>query len=178
MIILGIDPGTVFTGYGVVNYDGNQFVYIESGIISLNSFRTIPERLKTIYESIGKLIFKFRPDEFSIETAFYGKNVQSALKIGYARGVALLAAANNELLPGEYSPREIKKAVVGNGNASKEQVRFMVGKLLAVRTDDMKFDETDALAAAICHALNFNSKHTKSGSWKSFVKNNPNRVIE
>ncbi len=176
MIVLGIDPGTVTTGYGIVKYDGNQLHYIESGIIPLSSFQSLPQKLKAIYDSLEKLIFRFKPDEFSIETAFYGKNVQSALKIGYARGVALLAAANNKLKPGEYSPREIKKAVVGNGNASKEQVSFMVAKLLSIKTDEMKFDETDALAAAICHAFNFNSTSKKSTSWKSFVKNNPERV--
>ncbi len=178
MIILGIDPGTVFTGYGIIEYDGNQLHYLESGILPLGRYKSLPVKLKTIYDSLEKLIFRFRPDEFSIETAFYGKNVQSALKIGYARGVALLAAANNKLKPGEYSPREIKKAVVGNGNASKEQVKFMVSKLLSIKTDEMKFDETDALAAAICHAFNFNSVNSKSGSWKNFVKNNPDRIIE
>ncbi len=178
MIILGIDPGTVVTGYGIIEFDGNQLHYRDSGVLPLGAYKSLPLKLKEIYDSIVKLILLHQPEEFSIETAFYGKNVQSALKIGYARGVALLAAANNQLKPGEYSPREIKKAVVGNGNASKEQVKFMVAKLLSIKTEGMKFDETDALAAAICHAFNMNSHSSKSTSWKNFVKNNPQRVIE
>jgi crossover junction endodeoxyribonuclease RuvC len=178
MVILGIDPGTNFTGYGVVRYDGNSVYYLASGVIKLSKEKSIPERLKTIFDEINRLLLFHKPDGFSIETAFYGKNVQSALKIGYARGVALLSAAENGIVPGEYSPREIKKAVVGNGNASKEQVKFMVAKLLSIDTNEMLFDETDALAAAICHAFNLNSRTHKNSSWKKFVESHPERIVE
>ncbi|MCK5347711.1 MAG: crossover junction endodeoxyribonuclease RuvC, partial [Candidatus Heimdallarchaeota archaeon] len=117
------------------------------------------------------------PDQISIETAFYGKNVQSAMKISYVRGIALLAAVHNNIPASEYSPREIKKSVVGNGAASKEQVQYMIKKLLNLRKPKMKFDETDALAAAICHAFNINSIVKSKSSWKEFVKANPDRII-
>jgi crossover junction endodeoxyribonuclease RuvC len=178
MRILGVDPGTIITGYSVIDYDRNELTCVASGIIKIPSTKEQAPRLKIIYQELDKLIKQYKPDEFSLETAFYGKNVQSTLKIGYARGVSMLAAANNNLLIKEYSPREIKKSVVGNGGASKEQVQFMVKKLLAVRTVKMKFDESDAMAAAICHAFKTNSFSKKSKNWKEFIKENPGRVIE
>jgi crossover junction endodeoxyribonuclease RuvC len=135
-------------------------------------------RLKLIYDELNKLIKNYRPDEFALETAFYGKNVQSALKIGYARGVSMLVAVNNNLSLKEYSPREIKKSVVGNGSASKEQVQFMVKKLLALKKQKIKYDETDALAVGICHGFKINSLSKKSRNWKEFVLENPDRVID
>lgn len=176
MIILGVDPGTKITGFGLVNFENNLLSYINSGIITLSKNKTIPEKLETIYNKINEVIVEFHPDEFALETAFYGKNVQSALKIGYARGVAMLAGARNNLNVGEYSPREVKKSVVGNGNASKEQVQFMIFKILAMKEPKLKFDETDALAVAVCHAFNFNSPVKNSGSWKSFIEMNPHLV--
>ncbi len=176
MIILGVDPGTQFTGFGIINYKNNLLSYIHSGVISLQKDKSIPEKLEVIYNKINSLIKEFHPDEFALETAFYGKNVQSALKIGYARGVAMLASAHNNLVVGEYSPREVKKSVVGNGNASKEQVQFMIFKLLSMKETNIKFDETDALAVAVCHAFNINSPAKGSSSWKKFIDKNPHLV--
>ena len=179
MIILGIDPGTNITGYGIIKYKVNTCKHIASGIIKLTSHLPIPNRLKIIYEELSKLIRNFKPDEFAIETAFYGKNVQSAMKIGYARGVSILAAANNGIPTSEYSPREIKKSVVGNGAATKEQVNYMIKTLLNVKTDKMKSDESDALAIALCHAFRLKSPaNKKSKNWKAFVDANPERVID
>lgn len=178
MIILGVDPGTLTTGFGIIKYYKNEFNYISSGVLKPSKYPDLPNRLELIYNELDKIIRQYKPDEFSIETAFYGKNVQSAMKIGYARGVSILAAVHNKIPTNEYSPREVKKAVVGNGAASKEQVEYMVSKLLNLGTEKMKLDETDAIAVAICHALKLNSLSSKSGSWKSFVAANPDRVIE
>jgi len=178
MIILGIDPGTNITGFGIIKYEKNNYNRVASGIIKLPSSKPIPERLKIIYEELVSLIKKYKPDEFAIETAFYGKNVQSAMKIGYARGVSILAAAHNQIPTSEYSPREIKKSVVGKGAASKQQVYFMVKNLLDIKKEKMKFDETDALAVALCHAFRMTRRKRKNKDWKSFIEANPERVIE
>ncbi|MFA7227462.1 MAG: crossover junction endodeoxyribonuclease RuvC [Melioribacteraceae bacterium] len=178
MRILGVDPGTIFTGYGIIDFEENELKYVAAGVIKIQPTKEMPPRLKTIHDNLNKLIVQYKPDEFAIETAFYGKNVQSALKIGYARGVSMLTAINHDLTIKEYSPREIKKSVVGNGASSKEQVQFMIKKLLAIRKVKMKFDESDALAVAICHAFKTNSFSKKSRNWKEFVKENPDRVIE
>ncbi len=129
MIILGIDPGTNYTGFGIIRQNTRQaasFIRLTSGIIKLPPNTIVPLRLATIYDELNKIIKTYKPNEFAIETAFYGKNVQSAMKIGYARGVSLLSAVHNNIPTNEYSPREIKKSVVGTGSASKEQVSFMV----------------------------------------------------
>jgi len=179
MIILGIDPGTNVTGYGIIKYKENTCTQIASGIIKLPPSKPIPHRLKIIYDELDKLIKTYKPDEFAIETAFYGKNVQSAMKIGYARGVSILAAVNNGIPTNEYSPREIKKSVVGNGAATKEQVNYMIKTLLNIKNDKMKNDESDALAIALCHAFRFKMpSNKKSSSWKAFTEAHPERVIE
>lgn len=177
MIILGIDPGTRITGYGVVKYDNNNFIRIANGSINLSSQKSIPERLQIIYQEINKIIKKYKPDEFAIETAFYGKNVQSAMKIGYARGVSILCALHNNIPASEYSPREVKKSVVGKGAASKEQVAFMIKTLLNIKTKKIKVDESDALAIALCHAFRIKSPVKKTKDWKSFIEAYPERVI-
>ena len=178
MRILGVDTGTIVTGYSVVDYDKNELTRVTSGIIRIPSTKDQAPRLQKIYNELDKLIKQFKPDEFALETAFYGKNVQSTLKIGYARGVSMLVATHNNLPMKEYSPREIKKSVVGNGGASKEQVQYMVKKLLAVSNTKMKFDESDAMAVAICHAFKTNTFSKKSNNWKEFIKENPGRVID
>jgi crossover junction endodeoxyribonuclease RuvC len=177
MRILGIDPGTLITGYGIVDFENNEIKHVASGIIKINAYKEQAKRLQVIYAEINSLIKKFRPDEFALETAFYGKNVQSTLKIGYARGASMLVAIHNDLPIKEYSPREIKKAVVGNGAASKNQVQFMMKKLLCLKNNKIKFDETDALAVAVCHAFKVTSPTKRSRSWKEFVEDNPSRVI-
>ena len=152
MRIIGIDPGTLFTGYGIIEFDRNELTYVTSGIIKIPSTKQQAPRLERIYDELKRVIKKYKPEEFALETSFYGKNAQSALKIGYARGVSMLVAVHNGLEVKEYAPREIKKAVVGNGAASKEQVQFMVKKLIGINKTEIKFDETDALAVAICCA--------------------------
>ncbi len=177
MRILGVDPGTIFTGYGIIDFDNNELQYVSAGVIKISVTKEMPPRLQTIYNDLDKLIKQFKPDEFALETAFYGKNVQSALKIGYARGVSMLVAIHNDLPIKEYSPREIKKSVVGNGASSKDQVQYMIKKLLAIRRTKIKFDESDALAVAVCHAFKMNSFSKKSKNWKEFIAENPDRVI-
>ena len=178
MIILGIDPGTRITGYGVIRYTNNCFVRIASGSISLPSNEPIPQRLEIIYRELSKIIKKYKPDEFAIETAFFGKNVQSAMKIGYARGVSILCALHNNVPASEYSPREVKKSVVGKGAASKEQVSFMIKTLLNIKTEKIKIDESDALAIALCHAFRMKTPTKKTKNWKSFIEAYPERVVK
>lgn len=177
MIILGVDPGTINTGYGVVKQHNNKLSLVDSGVVKIPGHLTMGEKLELIYNSLDEIIKKHQPDEFAIETAFYGKNVQSAMKIGYARGVSLLAATRNRVPANEYSPREVKKAVVGTGAASKEQVGFMVSTLLNLKKKEMKFDESDALAVALCHSFRVKNPAAKSKSWKSFIEAFPERVI-
>lgn len=177
MIIIGVDPGTIITGFGIIKYDKKELTYIHSGIIKTPSIKEIPPRLEAIYSELYKLIKFYEPTQFAIETTFYSKNVQSVLKIGYVRGISLLLAQQNKLEIGEYSPREIKKSVVGNGAASKEQVQFMIKKLLSYKNDISTLDESDALAIAICHAFKKDSLSHKSGSWKKFAEANPDKII-
>ncbi len=177
MIILGVDPGTIYTGFGIVKFDKNNLDCIEHGIIKLPSSKSLPLRLEIIYNELDKLMRRYKPDEFAIETAFYGKNVQSAMKIGYARGVSILAAVHSKIPTSEYSPREIKKSVVGTGAASKEQVSYMIKKILEIKDAKMRFDESDALAVALCHAFRMRSPVKKSKDWKSFVEMFPERVV-
>src|SRR6516225_5098801 len=157
MIILGIDPGTIVTGYGVIALDkrvSGKFRLVEFGAIEAKKKDAMPKRLATIFKQLEAVIERAKPDECAIETAFYDKNVQSALKLGQARGVALVAAECAGLSIAEYAPRVVKKAVTGNGNASKSQVEFMVSKLVALTSQEkMRADAFDALAVAITHAL-------------------------
>jgi len=177
MIIIGVDPGTNFTGFGIIKNDRNVFSHVINGLIKLPSSKNLSLKLEMIYNELDKLIKLYKPDEFAIETAFYGKNVQSAMKIGYARGVAILAAVHNKIPTSEYSPREIKKSVVGRGAASKEQVFFMIKTLLALKSVKMRFDESDALAVALCHAFRMKKPLKRTKDWKSFVEQFPERVI-
>lgn len=181
MIILGIDPGTNYTGYGIIKQKNNDYIRLINGIIKLPSYKSLPFKLEIIYDEIVKVINRFEPDEFAIETAFYGKNVQSAMKIGYARGAAILAAVHNKIPTSEYSPREIKKSVVGRGSASKEQVYYMIKTLLELKEEKMRYDESDALAVAICHAFKITKGNTlvrRNKDWKSFIESNPERVMK
>ena len=177
MKIIGVDPGTIITGFGIVEYNNKEVKFIDAGIIKTPAVKALAPRIEKIYDELDRLIKLHKPDEFAIETAFYGKNIQSTMKIGYARGVAMLAAVHNKINIAEYSPREIKKSVVGKGAASKEQVQFMINKLMQISKLKMKFDESDALAVAVCHAFKSSSASHKSGSWEKFVKANPDKVI-
>ena len=177
MIILGVDPGTNITGFGLIEYTNNKFRRISHGIIKLPSTKSLSEKIEIIYAELDKLLKIYKPDEFAIETAFYGKNVQSVMKIGYARGVSLLAAIHNKVPASEYSPREVKKAVVGKGAASKQQVLFMVSTLWDISSEKMRFDETDALAVALCHAFRLRKPSIKKKSWKAYIEAYPEKVI-
>ncbi len=177
MRIIGIDPGTLFTGYGIIDFTNNEIKHVVSGVIKIQAFKEQAKRLEVIYSEISSVIKKYKPQEFALETAFYGKNVQSTLKIGYARGVSMLVAIHNNLPMKEYSPREVKKAVVGNGAASKNQVQFMIKKLLCLNNPKIKFDESDALAVAVCHAFKIISPTKRSKTWKEFVEDNPGKIL-
>ena len=179
MIILGVDPGTNITGYGLIEYTNNKFKRISHGVIKLPSSKSLSQKLEIIYNELDRLLKLYKPDEFVIETAFYRKNVQSVLKIGYARGVSLLAAIHNKVPTNEYSPREVKKAVVGKGAASKQQVNYMVMTILNSKKIKFKPDESDALAIALCHAFRMRAlSFKKSKGWKEFIAANPDRIIE
>lgn len=148
--VLGVDPGTLITGYGIIEGDGNRLRHITSGVIRTKSASPLADRLKVIYSGLMEVIETHQPHLSAIESIFHAQNVQSALKLGHARGVAMLAMVNSDLIVAEYLPMEVKKSVCSFGHADKEQVQKMVQVLLAFKSDEV-FDATDALAVAICH---------------------------
>ena len=153
-LILGIDPGTAITGYGVVAKQvGGAVSLVECGVVRTSSGQVLAVRIREIYDAVTVLIARHAPSVVVVEDVFLGKNVQSALKLGHARGAILLAAALSEIPIAEYSPREIKKAVVGNGNATKDQVGFMVQQQLRLKTPPSPADAADSVAAALCHCV-------------------------
>ncbi len=153
-LILGIDPGTAVTGYGVVAKEGGGAVsLVECGVVRTSSGEVLAVRIREIYDAVTVLITRHAPSIVVVEAVFQGKNVQSALKLGHARGAILLAAALGEIPIAEYSPREIKKAVVGNGNATKDQVGFMVQQQLRLKAPPSPADAADGVAAALCHCV-------------------------
>lgn len=166
-LILGIDPGSRVTGYGIVNAVGNRLEYVTCGSIHLPNVDH-PQRLKKIFDSICRIIEEFSPQESAIEEVFLGKSVSSALKLGQARGSAMVACLHHDLPVAEYSPRKVKQALVGNGNADKTQVQHMIKVLLGV-TGDVQADAADALAIAICHA-NTKASLIKVAGARSFRK--------
>ena len=181
MIILGIDPGTIVTGYGVISVDkraSSSFRLVEFGAIEARKLDSMPKRLATIFRRLEAVIERTSPNECAIETAFYDKNVQSAMKLGSARGVAVVAAELAGLSVAEYAPRVVKKAVTGNGNASKAQVEFMVGKLVSLGETNEKVlpDAFDALAVAITHALRRSESGRAPKNWKQFIESHPERI--
>lgn len=178
MIILGVDPGTLITGYGVIEVSRGEMRFLAGDAIRNASTTAMPVRLKEIYDRLQQVIKRYGPDEFAIETAFYGKNAQSALKLGHARGVAMLAAVHARIPSSEYSPREVKKAIVGRGTASKAQVQYMVQSLLHLDTTPECYDTTDALAVAICHLHRVQRPAGKQSNWKTFVTAHPDRVVQ
>jgi crossover junction endodeoxyribonuclease RuvC len=183
MIILGIDPGTLITGFSVLQVEKSRCAMLVCDIVKNSAKQSMPIRLKRIYDGLCEIIDKYHPDEFAIETAFYSKNAQSALKIGLARGVSILAAVNHQIPTAEYSPREVKKAVTGNGAASKQQVQFMLKKQLALNEMPKSLDASDALAVALCHSFRISrskiiaSHSQKSRSWSTYVDLHPERVV-
>tara|TARA_B110000116_G_C16766143_1_gene550918 strand:+ start:679 stop:1152 length:474 start_codon:yes stop_codon:yes gene_type:complete len=153
--ILGIDPGLACTGFGVVEVIDNQMKFIDYGAVKTKPKESLNVRLNTIFQDLRFIIDQFKPSVMSVEQIFYGKNVKSALLLGHARGVPLLLSAEFKLTLYEFSPRRIKQSLTGNGNASKEQVQFMVQKLLSMKELPNPMDASDALAAAICYNQNF-----------------------
>ena len=153
-LILGIDPGTAITGYGVVAKEsGGAVSLVECGVVRTSSGEVLAVRIREIYEAVTTLITCHTPSVVVVEDVFLGKNVQSALKLGHARGAILLAAALGDIPIAEYSPREIKKAVVGNGNATKDQVGFMVQQQLRLKSPPSPADAADGVAAALCYCV-------------------------
>ena len=180
-IILGIDPGTSIMGYGIIHVKGQEMKLLTYGVIHLSKIALHPDKLKRIFDRVDQLIVEYKPDEMAIEAPFFGKNVQSMLKLGRAQGVSIAAALNRNLPFEEYSPKKIKQSITGNGNASKEQVAAMLLRLFNLKEMPAQFDATDGLAAAVCHhyqgGVGEHNK-SKSGSWKAFISDNPTRLKE
>jgi crossover junction endodeoxyribonuclease RuvC len=176
-IILGIDPGTTVTGYGLIRVSGKTPSVIALGIIDLRKQDDHFKKIRTIFEQTLVLIDQYHPDEFAIEAQFFGKNVQSMLKLGRAQGAAISAALYRDLPVFEYAPRMIKMSITGRGQASKEQVATMLRTILAFQGEKMVLDATDALGAALCHFYQSSKPASgKSKSWEDFVRKNSDRV--
>lgn len=179
-IILGIDPGTIVMGYGLIKVEQNNITLLEMGVLKPGKVKDGYKKLQLIYETVSGLITKYKPDTFAIEAPFFGKNVQSMLKLGRAQGVAIAAAMQHNLEVTEYSPKKVKQSVTGNGNADKEQVMKMLQRILAFKDSPKQYDATDALAVALCH--HFQNKTTapaaekKLKGWDAFIAQNPARV--
>ncbi|MDR0575112.1 MAG: crossover junction endodeoxyribonuclease RuvC [Tannerella sp.] len=179
-ILLGIDPGTIIMGYGVLSVKANKPRLEAMGVLKLNKFENHYLRLRYIFDRVIQLIDSYHPDELAIEAPFFGKNVQSMLKLGRAQGVAIAAALHRDIPICEYAPLKIKMAITGNGQASKEQVAGMLQRILHIPEENMlpQLDATDGLAAAFCHYLETSRpKIEKSYSdWKDFMAKNPSKV--
>ncbi|MCA0332659.1 MAG: crossover junction endodeoxyribonuclease RuvC [Bacteroidetes bacterium] len=178
-IILGIDPGTIKMGFAVIKHNKPMPQLMDYGVLNLQYIDDGHEKLHQIFVKMEKLIQKYQITELAIEAPFFGKNVQSMLKLGRAQGVVISAARYFGLLTTEYSPRKIKLSVAGNGNASKEQVARMIEKQFSVNLHNVGLDATDALSVAICHSFSKGGFSQKGGSknWSDFIKKNPNKVI-
>ena len=186
-IILGIDPGTVIMGYSLLSVKGNSMKMLEMDIVKLNGKKDMFERLGIINQLIQELIDKYNPTEMAIEAPFFGKNVQSMLKLGRAQGVAIAVAMMNKVNVAEYSPKKVKQSITGNGNAKKEQVWKMLNNIMPLNYILKYYDASDALAVAVAHHFSMQgiktdsisskpSNSKKKTSWESFVKENPSRV--
>ena len=179
-IIIGIDPGTNVMGYGILGIKGKKPSMIAMGVIELNKFESHYLRLSRIFERVTMLVEQYLPDEMAIEAPFFGKNVQSMLKLGRAQGVAMAAALSRDVPIAEYEQRKIKMAITGNGAASKEQVQEMLRRILDIPRENLlpQLDATDALAAALCHFYETSRPQIEKGckSWKEFIAKNPDKV--
>ena len=177
--ILGVDPGTNFMGYAILKIKGEEASCSRLGVLKMKRYATQQEKLKHIFIRVQQLAKSHRPDHMAIEAPFFGKNVQSMLKLGRAQGVAIAAAMTVDVPTSEYSPKKIKLAITGNGNASKQQVHGMLLQLVKLKKSPESLDASDALAAALCH--HFQSQSPISGakrydSWSDFIKSNPDRT--
>ena len=181
-IILGIDPGTLFMGYAIMQVSNGNPRMILMDVLKLSSKTDAYERLQKIHSTVCDLIVQYKPNTFAIEAPFFGKNVQSMLKLGRAQGVAIAAAMQAGLTVSEYSPKKVKQSITGNGNADKDQVWKMLQRILSLEEKPAKFDATDALAVALCHHYQSSSvlgKATKGlKGWDEFISKNPSRIIK
>jgi crossover junction endodeoxyribonuclease RuvC len=180
-IILGIDPGTVVMGYGLIAINGAHVTLIEMDALKLSGKKDIYERLEIIHTTVCRLVKTHRPHLFAIEAPFFGKNVQSMLKLGRAQGVAIAAAMQSGIPVTEYSPKKIKQSITGNGNADKQQVWKMLQHILQLQETDIRYmDASDALAVALCHHYQSSSPLKAAGGklkgWDDFIAKNPARV--
>ena len=177
-IILGIDPGTNIMGYGILKVENRKPYLITMGTFDLQKLDDHFVKLKRIFEETNCLIEKYAPDELAIEAPFYGKNIQSMLKLGRAQGTAIASALLHSIPIFEYAPRKIKMSITGQGNASKEQVAFMLQKMLGFKDMPEDLDATDGLAAAVCHYFQNKVENSLAGakSWKDFISKNPGRL--
>lgn len=177
---MGIDPGTQVMGYGILKVVNNKPQMEAMGMLQLSKYEDHYLRLARIYERIISLIEEYLPDEMAIEAPFYGKNVQSMLKLGRAQGVAMAAAISRDVPICEYAPLKIKMSITGNGRASKDQVAYMLQKILKIPDENMlrQLDASDGLAAALCHFYQsgVSSRTTKYKDWKDFAKKNPRKI--
>jgi crossover junction endodeoxyribonuclease RuvC len=192
-IILGIDPGTVVMGYGIIQYTGNRLCLIEMGSLKLPVRTDGYERLKLIHQKVHELIGRFTPQDFAIEAPFFGKNVQSMLKLGRAQGVAIATAMHAGIPVTEYSPKKVKQSITGNGNSEKEQVWKMLQRILQLEQEIDRYDASDALAVAVCHHFQnqlakkippdiskkagVKGRRNKPDSWEEFIRQNPGKVV-
>lgn len=180
-IILGIDPGTRIMGYGVISVVGSTIKIIQYGVLKLEKLPSHELKLKKIFERISQIIDEYLPDEMAIEAPFYGVNVQSMLKLGRAQGVAMAAALAKDINIVEYLPKKVKQSVTGSGNATKDQVAYMLEKLFNQPLEKSSLDATDALAVAVCHFMHAKTKaltgnNSKQKGWGAFLSENPDRL--
>jgi crossover junction endodeoxyribonuclease RuvC len=185
VIILGIDPGTLLMGYSVVEAHKNAFTIKTIDVLKLSSKKDHYQRLQLVHQKITELVEEFSPNEFAIEAPFYGKNVQSMLKLGRAQGVAIAAAMSKNIPVTEYSPKKIKQSITGNGNSDKDQVWKMLQRITKLPDKPKYYDATDALAVAICHyfgnttiAIKKTTGTKKGSGWDKFISENPGRVYK
>lgn len=184
--ILGIDPGTNILGFAIIEIQGKNIKLIEMSVLKLGKIDDMSKRMKVLFDTISNVIEKYQPEILSIEAPFFGKNVQSMLKLGRAQGLCIAAALSKDMPFHEYSPRKIKQSITGNGASSKEQVAIMLQRIIKFETMPKDLDATDALAAAVCHSFQkeldidkydkLKIKTKKSSSWSSFVINNPDKL--
>lgn len=181
-IILGIDPGTIVMGYGLITVQGHTASLLEMGVLKPGKVKDGYKKLQLIFNTVSGLITKYQPTDFAIEAPFFGKNVQSMLKLGRAQGVAIAAAMRHGLEVTEYSPKKVKQSITGNGNADKEQVMKMLQTILSFKENPKHYDATDALAVALCHHFQSISPLGKAAKglkgWDDFIKQNPGRVAK
>lgn len=190
-VILGIDPGTLIMGFGIISVDKNKLSLVEMGVLKLAKHKDHGKRLHYIFEKVSALVQNHSPDAVALEAPFFGKNVQSMLKLGRAQGVAIAAAMAHGSSTVEYAPRKIKQVVTGNGNASKEQVWKMLQVELGFLDDPRYLDATDAVAVALCHyykskgkmmdkntTIKTGNKHQVADGWADFIRKNPRRITK